>query len=292
MISKSIHSLNQITSNLTPPSKNSILPVTSISASITQFPSSTEKNKISQSSNTSNKIIRIIDNIPKALQTNNLNLIKKRIKETTTVKIPIDFTYTLPKGGIAIPLPCEEDAKKLENNLDQIYPGSHCQQPQSNSGYNKVIVKNLDPSIPTQEIKQNIEEAYQTTIQINRYHSSLTKRPLPIICITFKGDTYPNFLSKDIRIFNKSYKCQPYNKPAICCFNCQKIGHIARNCRNRNCCHNCGETHLENSYCSKNPACANCNIKGHSSTSRDCPIYIKLKAQLQHEVPSTKYYLF
>ena len=42
----------------------------------------------------------------------------------------------------------------------------------------------------------------------------------------------------------------------------------------------------------KNPACANCNIKGHSSTSKDCPVYIKLKAQLQHEVRSTKYCLF
>ena len=158
-ISTSINSLNQITSNLTP-SKKSISPVTSISASITQSLSSTEKNNISQSSNTSNKVIRIIDNIPKDLQTNNSNL----IKVTTTDEIPIDFTYTLPKGGIAIHLPCEEDAKKLENNLDQIYPGSYCQQPQSHSGYNKVIVKNLDPSIPTQEIKQNIEEACQTAI--------------------------------------------------------------------------------------------------------------------------------
>ena len=189
--------------------------MTSTSASITQSPSSTEKNKISQSSNTSNKVIRIIDNIPKDLQTNNSNLIKKRIKETTTEEIPIDFTYTLPKGGIAIHLPCEQDAKKLENNLGQIYPGSHCQQPQSYSGYNKVIVKNLDPSIPTQETKQNIEEAHQTTIQIKRYHSSLTKRPLPIICITLKGDTFSNFFSEGIRIFNKSYKYQPYNKPAI-----------------------------------------------------------------------------
>ena len=165
-------------------------------------------------------------------------------------------------------------------------------EPQSHSGYNKVIVKNLDPSIPAQEIKQNIEEVYQITIQIKGYHSGLTKRPLPIICITYKSDTYPNFLSEDIRIFNKSYKYQHYNKPVIRGFNCQKLGHIARNCRNCKCCQNCGETHLENSYCSKNPACANCNIKGHSSTSRDCPIYIKLKAQLQHEVPSTKYYLF
>ena len=236
--------------------------------------------------------MRVIDNIPKDLQTNNSNLIKKRIKETTNEEIPIGFTYTILKGGIAIHLLCEKDAKKLENNLDQIYPGSHCQQPQSNSVYNKVIVKNLGPSIPTQEVKQNMEEAYQTTIQIKRYHSSLTKRLLPIICITFKGNTYPNFLSEDIRIFNKSYKCQPYNKPAIRCFNCQKFGHTAGNCRNHKCCHNCRETHLENSYCSKNPACADGNIKGHSSTSRDCPIYIKLKAQLQHEGPSTKYYLF
>ena len=228
--------------------------MTSILASITQFPSSTEKNKISQSLNTSNKVIRIPDNIPKDLQTNNSNLIKKRIKETTTEEIPIDFTYTLPKGGIAIHLPCEEDTKKLENNLDQIYPGSYSQQPQSHSGYNKVIVKNLDPSIPAQEIKQNIEEVYQTTIQMKRYHSSLTKRPPPIICITYKGDTYPNFLSEDIRIFNKSNKCQRYNKPVIRCFNSQKFGHIARNCRNCKCCQNCGETHLENSYCSKNPA--------------------------------------
>ena len=98
------------------------------------------------------------------------------------------------------------------------------------------MVKNLDPSIPAQEIKQNIEEVYQITIQIKRYHSSLTKRPLPIICITYTGDTYPNFLSEDIRIFNKSYKCQHYNKPVIRCFNCQKFGHIARNCRNCKCC--------------------------------------------------------
>ena len=223
---------------------------------------------------------------------NNSNLIKKRIKETTTEEITIDFTYTLPKGGIAIHLPCEQDAKKPENNLDHIYPGSHCQQSQSHSGYYKVIVKNRDPSIPAQEIKQNIEEAYQITIQIKRYHSSLTKRPPPIICITYKGDTYPNFLSEDIRIFNKSYKWQRYSKQVIRCFNYQKFGHIARNWRNCKCCQNCGETHLENSYCSKNPACANCNIKSHSSTSRDCPIYIKLKAQLQHEVPSTKCYLF
>ena len=141
-ISTSINSLNQITSNLTPPSKNSILPVTSISTSIKQFPYSTQKNTISQSLNTSNKVIRIIDNIPKDLQINNSNLIKKRIKETTTEEIPIDFTYTLPKGGIGIHLPCKEDAKKLENN--------HCQQPQFHSGYCKVIVKNLDPSIPAQ----------------------------------------------------------------------------------------------------------------------------------------------
>ena len=76
-ISTSINSLNQITSNLTP-SKKSISPVTSISASITQSLSSTEKNNISQSSDTSNKVIRIIDNIPKDLQTNNSNLIKKK----------------------------------------------------------------------------------------------------------------------------------------------------------------------------------------------------------------------
>ena len=144
-------------------------------------------------------------------------------------------------------------------------------EPQSHSGYNKVIVKNLDPSIPAQEIKQNIEEVYQITIQIKGYHSGLTKRPLPIICITYKGDTYPNFLSEDIRIFNKSYKCQHYNKPAIRCFICQKFGHIARNCRDRKRCQNCRESYLENSYSSKNPACANC-IKGHSSTSRDCLI--------------------
>ena len=135
-----------------------------ILASITQSPSSTQKKIISQSSNTSNKVISIIDNIPKDLQANNSNLIKKIIKEPTNEETLIDCTYTLPKGGIAIHLPCDKDTKKLENNLDQIYPGSHCQQPQSNSGYNKVIVKNLDPSIPTQEIKQNIEEACQTAI--------------------------------------------------------------------------------------------------------------------------------
>ena len=207
------------------------------------------KKKISQSSNTSNKVIRIIDNIPKDLQANNSNLIKKIIKEATNEETLIDCTYTLPKGGIAIHLLCEEDAKKLENNLDKIYPGSHCQQPQSHSDYSKVIVKNLDPSIPTQKLKQNMEEAYQTTIQIKRYHSSLTKRPLLTPCITFKGDIYSNFLSEETRIFNESYKCQPYNKPAIRCFNCQKFGPIARNCRNRKRCHNCGETHLQNSYC-------------------------------------------
>ena len=52
--------------------------------------------------NKSKKLIRIIENIPNNLQPRSSSDIKNRIKNTTTRKIPINYTYFLKKALLFI----------------------------------------------------------------------------------------------------------------------------------------------------------------------------------------------
>ena len=55
----------------------------------------------------------LIDNITQNLKPINSTQIKKRIKEFSSELINIQYSYTLPKGGVAIHTETEKDAEPL-----------------------------------------------------------------------------------------------------------------------------------------------------------------------------------
>ena len=62
--------------------------------------------------------------------------------------------------------------KNLEPDINTIYPGSTCSIPQSLRKNRKIIIKNLNPNITTEDLTNIIEENTQEKVCIKRFHSS------------------------------------------------------------------------------------------------------------------------
>ena len=82
--------------------------------------------------------IRLIDKIPQTLRPKNSTQIKKRIKEFSSEQINIQYSYTLPKGGVAIHTETEKDAETLEKEINNIFPGSSCGKSLTQTGLQKL----------------------------------------------------------------------------------------------------------------------------------------------------------
>lgn len=85
--------------------------------------------------------------------------------------------------------------------------------------------KNINPLISSNNIKRNIEEKYQISWKIQRYHSYKNKKPFPIISIETEKINSKLFLKEGILLFNQKFLCEACKQPIICCFHCQKFGH-------------------------------------------------------------------
>ena len=99
------------------------------------------------------KFIRIVDNIttnyskPRSSVT-----IKREIRKISSEKVNIKHTYTLPRGGVALHFKAQEEVNKSEKEVDNIYQGSACSKPKSLGQYTKRIIKNINPSISTEQL--------------------------------------------------------------------------------------------------------------------------------------------
>ena len=94
---------------------------------------------------------------------------------------------------------------------------------------------------------------------------------LKIVCKNYEQAL--NIVHAGLLLNGYTFKAYPNKaKKIICCFNCQKLGHIARNCSFPTRCPRCSSTdHGENF--SKNPSlCANCG-GSHPATSSDCSLF-------------------
>ena len=65
--------------------------------------------------------IRLIDNIPQTLRLENSTQIKKRIKDFSSQQINIQYSYTLPKGGVAIHTETEKVSETLEKEINKSF---------------------------------------------------------------------------------------------------------------------------------------------------------------------------
>ena len=76
---------------------------------------------------------------------------KREINKISSEKIKIKHTYTLPGEGVAFHFKPQEDVNKFEKEVDNIYPGCTCSKPKFQSQYKKFIIKNINPSISTEQ---------------------------------------------------------------------------------------------------------------------------------------------
>ena len=222
--------------------------------------------------------ICIVENITKNnFRPRNSVTIKRQISKISSKKINIKHTYTLPRGGVAFHFKAQEDVNKFEKEVDNIYPGSTCSKPKSQGQYKKLIIKNINPFISTEQLHLSLRQTID--------------KPLPVICVACEVSICNNLLNKGIDLLGSHFDCENYIKPVVRCFNCQKFGHISMNYFNKHCCEYCGKNHPFQQPCSQESFCVNCNIPGHPSTSGECPKYIK-KDLISHEVsPSQHYFL-
>ena len=180
----------------------------------------------------------------------------------------------------------------MEQDINTIDPGSTCSIPQSLRKHRKIIIKNINPNITTEDLTNMIEENNQEKVHVKRFHSSYNHQPLPIACLTCEDTLCDKLLSEGINILGTQDHFVKYIKPVVCCFKCQQFGHISKHCANKNNCYNCGKSHPTHPICTNNHFCVNCKTTGHTSTSRDCSKYIERKSFLQNEVPTAQHLLF
>ena len=115
--------------------------------------------------------IRSFDNIPQKIKPNNSAEIKKQIKDLSSKNINIKHTYILPKEGIAIHIDSEKDTEILEQEIQHIFPGSHCEKPLSHRDNKKIVIKNIHPSITKEHIRESFRKHFrQQNSFIKRFH--------------------------------------------------------------------------------------------------------------------------
>jgi len=69
------------------------------------------------------------------------------------------------------------------------------------------------------------------------------------------------------------FKVKSYIPKPLRCFNCNRFGHVASNCRGKKCCSNCAREH-EWKECSGPVKCQNCGGE-HSASDKICPRFTK-----------------
>ena len=203
--------------------------------------------------------------------------VKSKLKKSGN-NIPINYTYTLPKGGIAIHTDAE-NKDKLAKAINKTFPNSIQHQPLIKQQRQKVIVRGIRPHISEEDLKIYLNTSLRSKVNIHRFHSKTTGRPFPIISVETDITTASTLLTKGILIFGKLYKCTTYIKPAVRCYNCQSYGHISRNCSKVHICNNCGQSDCT-TECNKPAKCHNCS-GNHQASSNLCPTYLDKKLQLQ-----------
>ena len=141
-------------------------------------------------------------------------------------------------------------------------------------------MKNINPFISTEDIKQVVDKKFNQNSKIWRFHSFVNQKPLPIISISCHSGISSKLLIEGVDIFGKHCNCEQYKKPVIRFFNCQQFGHIAKHCSRTSLCHNCG-SHKHNTTCNNPSFCVNCNKEGHPC--RDCPTFLSKEIVFQNE---------
>uniref|UniRef100_A0A2S2PDP8 Nucleic-acid-binding protein n=1 Tax=Schizaphis graminum TaxID=13262 RepID=A0A2S2PDP8_SCHGA len=156
----------------------------------------------------------------------------------------------------------------------------HTYQQRENKAF-RVVVRNIHPSTPLNEIGIAIQEIGYTVRQVANVRHKITKKNLPLFFV----DLEPAEINKDIfhvtSILHTKIRIEEPHKrrEIIQCQNCQKYGHSKSYCSHPPRCVRCAEFHTSSS-CTKSidqpPTCALCG-GNHPANYRGCMVHKDLQ---------------
>lgn len=134
--------------------------------------------------------------------------------------------------------------------------------------YRQGIIRNVDVSLSEEEIVKYADSELEIVRarRITRSRAGEERQPLPLVILSFKGQTLP----ANIKIFGVCCRVEQYIQRPIQCFKCLKYGHTSRFCRNSNnaLCENCGGNHI--GECKAPPFCIYCKVNHRSTDQNNC----------------------
>ncbi|KAL4136392.1 hypothetical protein QTP88_007940 [Uroleucon formosanum] len=156
----------------------------------------------------------------------------------------------------------------------------HTYQQRENKAF-RIIIRNIHPSTPTNEVGIAIQEIGFTVKQVVNVRHKITKLALPIFFV----DLEPAEINKDVfhvtHILHTKIKIEEPHKrrELVQCFNCQKYGHSKTYCSHPPRCVGRAANHPSSS-CNKTkdqpPTCALC-CGNHPANYRGCTVHKDLQ---------------
>ncbi|XP_043287879.1 uncharacterized protein [Venturia canescens] len=182
---------------------------------------------------------------------------------------------------VEIKLHSYQEANKLIDAQESLLPDSWKAYIPDSKISRLGVASDIDPTLTETEILEGIEWLSQPTriLKIERImkvskdsNNRINLTPTNSVKISFEGNALP----EKIIIYKTRVTISPFEQQIRRCSNCQRFGHLSKQCRGSQRCTFCGGNHHQTECKSTKPICANCG-ESHPANDTKCITYIKLK---------------
>ena len=162
-----------------------------------------------------------------------------------------NFLFKSSTNNLKITTKNSDSYRSVVKFLDDQGAEYHTYQQRENKSF-RIVIRNIHPSTPTNEVGIAIQEIGFTVRQVVNVRHKITKLALPIFFV----DLEPAEINKDIfhvtSILHTKVKIEEPHKrrELVQCFNCQKYGHSKTYCSHPPRCVGCAANHPSSS-CNK-----------------------------------------
>ena len=183
-------------------------------------------------------------------------------------------------GLIFLQFTSHEEATKVVDNWNASYFGSNTKVNFLKQNNNTVILRNVLYDIPDSTILNDIQSQYKSCKEVTRFVSKSGKT-MPIVKAIFTDSKeVTSILEAGVfigNLFIQPEHYQPKKQPTRC-YNCQRFGHTARDCKKPSACAKCSESHATRdcTHTENIKKCVNCASVDHHTYDKSCPKYIDI----------------
>lgn len=176
--------------------------------------------------------------------------------------------------------------RKIVKYLDSTSAQFHTYQLQEERAL-RVVIRNLHPSTPTDEIKAELQDlgfAIRQVVNAKRNENGEV-RQLPLFFVDLERNQNSEKIYELTRLYHTKISVESLHrkKDIVQCTKCQKYGHTKSYCRHQPRCVKCGSSHTSDA-CTKSrdsPAtCALCHLN-HPANYKGCQTYQSLRARIR-----------